>query len=265
MAEDLRDIVEIESPEAVDVEVEVAGLGSRFLAVFLDLVIQALLILAVVAIGALIMSQVPALRLDVLGIGAANAAIILWALGGFLALWGYHVIFEVARNGQTPGKMALDLRVVQEGGRPVTFFASAVRNLLRPIDMVVLAPLTIALMAFTRKHKRLGDWAAGTMVIKERAKVVPTTASPEVGPSAGPGGDQSLTNIELAALGDDELSLMANFLSRRAELEAEPRRRLALEMAQRAAGKMGRDLPDLSPLVCEAFLERVVRASRARN
>ncbi len=263
MSEDLRDIVEIESPEAVDVEVEVAGLGSRFLAVFLDVVIQLLLALAVVAIGALVLSQAPALPSEFLGISAVNAAFILWLLGGFLTFWGYYVIFEVARNGQTPGKMALDLRVVQEGGRPVTFFASAVRNLLRPIDMFLLAPLTIALMALTRKHKRLGDWAAGTMVIKERARVVPAAASPETGPTAGPFADQPLTSIELAALGDDELALIANFLNRRAELQAEPRRHLALEMAQRTASKIGRDLPDLSLVACEAFLEGVLRATRS--
>jgi len=247
----------------VDVEIEVAGLGSRFLAVFIDTLLQVLLALAVVAIGLVIGLQVPNVPIPFLQLVGINLVVVVYALGALLIYWGYYVIFEVARNGQTPGKSTLDLRVVREGGRPVTFFASAVRNVLRPLETVTpLAALTIVLVALGRKHKRIGDWAAGTIVIRERAKVVPVSAGPPPADGGSIPGLAPMTKIELGALGDGEISLIANLLGRRAELEPAARYRLTLEMARRAAEKMGRQLPDFLPATCEGFLEEIVRASR---
>jgi len=265
MGEELRDFVEIESPEAVDVEVEVAGLGSRLLAAFLDTLIQALLLIAMVAVSAVLGLRVPAIPIRFLEYLHINLAIIVYALGFFLIYWGYYVLFEVLRNGQTPGKEAVDIRVVREGGRPITFFASAVRNLLRPIEAwTPVTLLTVSLMAFTRRHKRIGDWAAGTIVMKERARTIPVAAPAPSEYRAGVSTGPPLTGIELAALGENQISLISNLLTRRGELDVQARQRLALEMAHSAAEKMGRELPDLSLAACEGFLEEIVRASRSR-
>ena len=122
----------------------------------------------------------------------------LAAFAFFAILWGYYIWFELRWNGQTPGKKAVGIRVIREGGYPVDGFAVVVRNLLRVIDgMPVVTigilllgisshnaviselstlPILIALVCIlaTRNYQRLGDVAAGTLVIKQRGPRVPT-------------------------------------------------------------------------------------------
>ena len=92
----------------------------------------------------------------------------------FLMNWGYFTLFEAFWNGQTPGKKLFKIRVIQDSGRQITFFESMIRNLLRIVDQfpplyfVSLYLVGVITMACNRQHKRLGDLAAGTLVIHER-------------------------------------------------------------------------------------------------
>nr|MDQ2686689.1 RDD family protein [Armatimonadota bacterium] len=116
----------------------------------------------------------------------------------FLILWGYFIWFEIAWNGQTPGKRQMGLRVVRDGGYPVGPFNVITRNLLRVIDGMPLLTLglvivgladhsnvlgalgglsiliTLCFLLFSARYQRLGDFVAGTMVVKQRAPRVPT-------------------------------------------------------------------------------------------
>lgn len=139
----------VQLPEGVDIAITPAGLVSRSIAYLIDFAIRAV-IMAVAGIG-----------LGVMG----NAGQGLWLIGYFVISWGYNIVFE-ARNGQTPGKKRLAIRVVQENGLPASFSQIVLRNLLRPADMLPFGYfLGLIVMACNGRFKRIGDWAAGTMVV----------------------------------------------------------------------------------------------------
>jgi uncharacterized RDD family membrane protein YckC len=140
----------IETPEGVNLELSTAGLVVRFLAWTIDLLIRvmAYLILAV-AFGSL---------------GDFGTGLFLVAL--FLIEWLYPVLFEVYKQGQTPGKKAMKIKVLQDDGVPVSWATSLIRNLLRTVDFLPLFYcFGIVSMLLTRDFKRLGDLAAGTVVV----------------------------------------------------------------------------------------------------
>ena len=124
--------VDVETPELVVLSYSVAGIGSRVLAAVTDLLICIAALAAVLT--ALVMLRSPVIPG---GSGSSGAA---WAVAGlllmqFVVFWGYYVLFEGLMDGQTPGKRIHRLRVVREEGYSVTFADSAVRNLVRIIDM----------------------------------------------------------------------------------------------------------------------------------
>jgi uncharacterized RDD family membrane protein YckC len=157
-------------PENVELSFDVAGVGSRTIAALLDYIILYGGILA--AVVAYSMNRA-ALRGLLRSLGAPSwidgytepallAAIILLI---FFAWWGYFVMFEMIWNGQTPGKRCLGLRVVRRDGQPISLVASLVRNIVRAVDMFVF--LGIVVMLIDKQSRRLGDFAAGTLVIRE--------------------------------------------------------------------------------------------------
>ncbi len=139
----------------VRLELPVAGLGNRVLAAFVDVLLLSVLAVAAVAAGMALATQ--------LGLGWG------WVLGVvllllFLVQWGYFVACEVAMGGQSPGKLLVGLRVVNDdGGQPSTA-SLVVRNLLRVVDLFV----GVVLMALDPRCRRLGDRLAGTVVVHER-------------------------------------------------------------------------------------------------
>ena len=149
-----EDTTRISTPEGVEIELRLAGLGSRFSAELIDIAIK------VVALGALAL-------IAFLAIGGAAAAIV-FTVGVLAAVVVYDVVFEVRSAGATPGKRALGVRVLLEDGSPVGLRASAIRNVIRLIEGLALlyVPAIIAVMA-TRRNQRLGDLAAGTVVVHE--------------------------------------------------------------------------------------------------
>jgi uncharacterized RDD family membrane protein YckC len=156
----------IETPENVDLQRRLAGIGSRFLAGLLDslLMIAMLMVLVIVVLAF-------DLHLFLVGDRMAEGAEV-WLIAvlvviGFLIYWGYFLFFELWMNGQTPGKRYMRIRVVQQEGRAVSFDSIAVRNLLRAVDGLGGYAVAGIVMFATRKMQRLGDLAAGTVVISE--------------------------------------------------------------------------------------------------
>jgi uncharacterized RDD family membrane protein YckC len=141
-----------ETPEGVDLGLRTAGPVVRAAALVLDVLIKGLLYLALV----------PLLALSGVGIG-------LVLLGVFLLEWFYPVFFEL-RSGATPGKKAMGIAVVQDDGTPITPAASLVRNLLRVVDFLPVAyGAGLICTLIDRDFRRLGDLAAGTLVVHVRA------------------------------------------------------------------------------------------------
>jgi uncharacterized RDD family membrane protein YckC len=151
--------VEIETPEHVVFSCSLAGPARRALAYVIDLLVRAAI---VIAIGT-------ALSLASLGKGEISG----WKLGALLLLmfaleWGYFVVCESLMNGRSVGKRALGLRVVTRDGLPVSFGASVLRNLLRAADFLPTGyAIGLLTMTLDPRFRRLGDWAADTMVIVE--------------------------------------------------------------------------------------------------
>jgi uncharacterized RDD family membrane protein YckC len=159
----------------------------------------------------------------------------------FFVNFGYFALFETVSNGRSPGKRALGLRVLRDGGYPLDGRAALVRNLLRGVDFMPAFYLVGILSLFVgRKGKRLGDYAAGTFVVKERKpdEYVSVVAQAKGGP-----------------LSPRELSLVVDFLSRRSMLNEAARMRVGAELAARVAARLGRP----APFDAEAFLEGLIR------
>jgi uncharacterized membrane protein SpoIIM required for sporulation/uncharacterized RDD family membrane protein YckC len=184
-------------------------------------------------------------RLVSLGGSASEAwALAIVVLGQFFILWGYYVLWEGLADGQTPGKRYMRLRVVSDGGYSVTFAGSAIRNLVRIVDMqpVFTYGVGIASIVLTKQGKRLGDLAAGTLVVREQVeKREAEGGRREAGGArreAGNGkrdADQKTegTPAALARLTDDEYAVLERYIDRRASLDPARRALLATRLVER--------------------------------
>lgn len=164
----LDTVVAAETPEGIAIELRPAGLPVRFYAYSLDLLIRTMLLLG------LLMVTSPLGRM---GVGLA-------LIVAFVLEWFYPVAFELSRWGSTPGKRTFGLKVVMDNGLPVTPAASVARNLLRTVDfMPLLYGFGMVSMLLRSDFKRLGDLAAGTLVVYEPKRSAPPKL-PEVEPLA---------------------------------------------------------------------------------
>jgi uncharacterized RDD family membrane protein YckC len=131
--------VDVRTPESIAFSYELAGLGSRFLALMVDQVIQIGTLIAIFLGIILAASRVPNRHVVAAASDkvAQSAAIALIVAVVFIVMFGYFIVFEALWNGQTPGKRLLGLRVVQDGGYPIDFGASLIRNLIRVGEQIV--------------------------------------------------------------------------------------------------------------------------------
>lgn len=239
------DRITIETPENVTLEVMLAGVGSRMAAALLDGLIRAAVI---TAFGVVLFATTD---------DTDPARTAIFAVVYFVMTFCYDVAFEVLGRGRTPGKRATGLRVVREHGEPVGFVASAIRTLLRLVDgLPGMYAVGIVAVLLSRKNQRLGDMAAGTIVIRERTDVVTPAWSPA---EAAAHPDDAW---DVAAVTRDELATARAFLARREQLVPEARTRVGLELATRLRAKVAGAPAELSP---EQFLERLVAAKARRS
>lgn len=219
--------VEIESPEHVVFRHRVAGPARRAVAYIIDLIVC----YGTVAMAAVIVAIAGADFSD----STARAGIGLILLLVFVAQWVYFVLWEGLR-GTTPGKMALGLRVLTTDGRPIAFAASAIRNVLRAADVLPTAYLVgLGAMFATQRFQRLGDLAAGTMVVvvKRASKAAPIRLTPPPAP-------KELATIAARVLLDaEERTAIELFLRRRGTLGQERERELAEMIAGPLKGRFG--------------------------
>jgi uncharacterized RDD family membrane protein YckC len=201
----------IATPEGIELELPLAGLGSRFIGLLLDTVIQGVMILVGV--------------LAAVAVDGAVAGIVITSATLLLVI-GYDVLFEVRGGGRTPGKRAAGLRVVMDGGEPVGLRASLIRNILRLFEGFATSylPAVISILV-TSNNQRLGDLAAGTLVIRDH-RLEP--AAPYIPRAARDTGSLDATGVR-----DDELAIVRSFLARRGDLAPHARRTLAAELAGR--------------------------------
>ena len=256
----MTDAYDLRTPEQVDLEYEVAGLGSRFIALLIDSLLQAAVMIAVFAAFALGGAFVGVTGRRLFGGDGTLVVILALALAVllvFLIIWGYFVVFELAWNGQTPGKRAAGIRVLTTRGEPITLVHAFVRNLVRIVDYLPTSYMIgAAVILATRRSQRLGDLAAGTMVVKERTAAPPRTLA-----ALPP--EHALPPHQAVLFTRDDVALARDFLLRRQELPPDRRRALAREIADRFRARLGEDdRLAVSPEADEWLLTRVAAARR---
>jgi uncharacterized RDD family membrane protein YckC len=274
------DQLHIDTPEQVSLQYAIAGVGSRFVAALLDnLIIVAFYILAflglvLVSAGASAAGGKVGTELDTAGKWVLAIFIFL----NFLLIWGYYALFEALWRGQTPGKRVMKLRVIKDSGRQITFFEALARNLLRFIDYLPGFYLVgVITMLCNQRSKRLGDLAAGTIVVHEHADETPmsfhtsTTLVAPVSFSAAPFEQQRLAPWAkpivalfpadaVAKLGAQDLVVIETFFARMLDLPLETRAAMAYRIAGQMAAKMGVPLPEGNP---ERIMESIAFQMRS--
>ena len=243
-----EDRLSIPTPEGVDLELVLAGLGSRLVASLVDYVAKGAILIALWVIGTTI------------GGGDAGGFLVAVLLvGSFLVWFGYDVAFETLASGRTPGKRVAGLRVVRLGGEPVGFLASAVRNLLRLVDSLpgIYAVGAVCIL-FSARNQRLGDLAAGTLVVRERRAPLPAAGAPVPDFAVA----DRYAAWDVSGITPFELVTVRRFLERRWQLDPAARGRLGWELAERLRPKVAGAPPDLHP---EQFLEALAEAKASRG
>jgi uncharacterized RDD family membrane protein YckC len=247
------DKLTIETPEQTELDFAIAGIGSRFLALAMDTLIQGGIGLVAVICGGLILAALYRYGLT-LSVWSGAVLILFFAFLYF----GYFAYFEIMWNGQTPGKRKVGIRVIKDSGRPLTPAESIGRNVMRIVDsMPALYAVGIVSALVTKENKRLGDLIVGSLVVRESSfsEITPAwhSADAPTGPATAP-----LGSVHLSA---DECALVESFLSRRFDLEPTVRFRMADDILRRLTPKL--TLPVESARSTEQTLEAIVHERRA--
>ncbi len=205
---ELEDTTHVNTPEGVLLELTLAGLGTRMTAQIVDGLIKGGILL-----GALL----------IVGFAEITPLLLLTLIP--ILFFGYELVFEAIWSGRTPGKRSSGIRVVRSDGGPITFTASVVRNLLRIVDQLPVGYGVGAVLVFTtNKNQRLGDLAAGTVVVRER-KLDESPLRSGLDHVVVPAG------FDATAVSQEQLALARSFQLRKSSLGHEPRRRIAGQIA----------------------------------
>lgn len=196
------DKIRITTPENIEVEYNLADIGSRTAAALIDFMIQGLFMLIVGIIVLIIIFEFPDFWLKQYG-WVIGISLLICAIIGY----GYFVIAEVKMNGRTPGKKLLKLRAIRNNGQPISIGHSAIRNLFKVF--IDIYGIGIVVMFFTKQHKRIGDLVASTIVVAEDTRSTPVTLE----------NLQGLNQGLRYNLTEEELELLREYNGRRNSLE----------------------------------------------
>lgn len=253
--------LDIDTPENVAFGYQVAGIGSRFLATLVDTVVVGLLQVVVILVIALLLrvfndepwaDQLSAWLIAIFGLIAS------------LFYWGYYVFFEMLWNGQSPGKRWVGLRVIRTDGTPITLSESFIRNLARLVDFLpAMYGVGVITMFINKQSRRLGDLAAGTLVVQDRAPIAIEDLSVQRTVHLRAWANVSLDGFPIERLSNDDLSLIENFLQRRDQLTH--RNQLAIQIINTLHSRLGLPLPTLNQSQAEDTLAAILQAARHHN
>lgn len=242
---ELDDFIRLATPEGVELELSLAGAGSRLIAGATDTAIKG---------GLLIAATVALSSIGDLGLG-------LFSIVLFVILFAYDIPFEVLGRGRTPGKRMSGLRVVRSDGSPVDLRSSVVRNVARLVDGPALFYIpTVVGILVTKNNQRPGDLAADTVVIRtpkrarRRRNATPPRAVTALAAAAA--------DWDVSTITPDELAVVRHFLERRDGLGPDARRALALRLAEGLRPRVTGAPPEVP---AERFLETLLATKAARS
>lgn len=243
----------IATPEGLELELSLAGVGSRAAAWLLDTLLQ---LLAITVIEIVLVSAV--------GDSLPGALVaVVGSIAAFAVIWGYHVAFETLRAGQTPGKRRLGIRVLDAEGGPVGLPQAAVRNLVRVVDegLTLFLGALISIVR-SRRNQRIGDHAAGTIVVYDAPR------GSEQGPAQLLLTEATWRVVEQASSWDttrlrsEDVVAARQFLLRRDGLAADKRTALAERLAASLRARVAGADPELPP---ERFIEALAALIETRR
>ena len=254
-----------ENPQTVTTETSdhmvhqfrLAGIGTRFIAYLIDKLVQTGMVLGLTIITVLLLILTGKLSFAGECLARLRDSLGWWLVAPTIAVYelvtkGYFILFEYLWNGSTPGKRSQEIRVIRKDGRPISFVAAVIRNILRAVDILAeIYPLGLVVMFIDSRNRRLGDLAAGTLVVRERELKPPVICTPLQESNSA---DAEILNVALEMTMED-YELVRKFLARRDSLDADYRRDLArqiLERVSRRSVSIGEE--SSNP---EAFLEKL--------
>jgi uncharacterized RDD family membrane protein YckC len=225
----------IATPEGVQLALPLAGIGTRFMATAIDLLLGFSVMSVLTIAGAFI--------------GAVAAAIIS-AASLLAVIVVYNVLFEVLGGGRTLGHRAAGLRVVLDSGSPVGLRASVIRNTVRIVELAFFYLPALVSILVTKNNQRLGDLAAGTLVVRE-------THAPAYEPPQRTIPPAQFASWDVTGLSDQEVAAVRAFLDRRQTFAPGARAALAADLA----GRLRPRVPGVrAGLHDEQFLEYLAAA-----
>ncbi len=250
----MDELLNIDTPENVVFGYEIAGIGSRFMAALVDTIIIAVLVIITNIILAAFIESEAAWVVAVLG------------LISFGILWGYYIFFELSWSGQSPGKQWVGIRVIRVDGTPIGLTESLIRNLIRLIDFLPISyGVGVVAMFVTSQSRRLGDLAAGTVVVWEQEQVTLASLAREtrtVSTQTASVAVEALTELPVDKLTESDIQMAENFLARRYELPN--RRELGKTIYKALSKRMGITESPFPPISdYEKWIREVVAAYRA--
>lgn len=236
----------VKTPESIAFSYDLAGLGSRFLAVTIDLLIQGLIFGAIMwGLVLLAAAQPRGREVTIITSKYAQSFATAFIIAiVFIVFFGYFILFEAFWNGRTPGKWMMGLRVIRDGGYPLDFGSAAIRNLIR-VGEVALGFYALSAVASiaSPENKRLGDMAAGTLVVRD---------SPIASLSALM--DQSAQESHAAQLSEKEHAIIDQFVARRNALAPAVRAQIAARIAAQVRPRLS---PELQKLGDDELLTKI--------
>jgi uncharacterized RDD family membrane protein YckC len=256
------DYLNIDTPENVAFGYSVAGIGSRFLAALVDTLL--ILILQIIVNMTLFLAA----RSFWGNLRDSDSQTLIWvaAIFGLIAFaffWGYYIFFEIIWNGQSPGKRWVGLRVIRTNGTPITLAESVIRNLVRVIDFLpAYYGVGVVTMFINEQSRRLGDLAAGTLVVYDKATIsldslAEKSAWPRYSPTPALAADWPINRLSY-----QDVQMAEDFLRRRYELTN--RAALAEQIAQTLRQRMELPPQPINGQEAEDFVREVVQACRKR-
>ena len=260
--ETTKDRLTIQTPEQVGFEYVLAGLGSRTAAFLVDTVIRWFFVIVILVLVALFHKFLPVLDLSAWVTDLSKTWLIALAVLAYgLVDLGYFLFFEALWNGQTPGKRRQRLRVIRMNGQPIGWLESSIRNILRAVDLVGgVYPVGIVVVFLSGNNQRIGDYAAGTVVIVERKQGVPRDRKQALSP-------QVLTHPEIewyvSRLKPAQYQVLRSFLERREQMDQDHRHELARLLSHQLLKKMARS--SRMSMSYESFIEEVVASYEKRR
>lgn len=247
------DRITVDTPEQIVLEFPLAGVGSRFLAMALDTLLQGLLFTAV------IFTMVESAKVARFFPGWISwlpeswvPAVLIFFM--FSIYWGYFAIFEILWSGKTPGKRVAGVRAIKDTGRALNVYEVVGRNLMRAVDWFPILYLAgVISIMISRKNQRLGDFLVGSIVVHEKR-------TEDIRPDFSAGRETAAANPELSKITPEELVLIETYLQRRTSFDFAVRDATAHKIATRITAKTGiKRGPEQS---LDDFLENIARQLR---